>query len=318
MDENGNGILDSQSDTFTSPNVPIDILDLTTVLSSLDVNGLNGAITDVNLTLDITHTFAADLDVFLISPTGTRVELFVGVGGGADNFTNTTFDDQAAQSIFDGNAPFTGSFRPAGILATLDGEDPNGIWQLEITDVFFADQGTLNSWSLTILTDQPSPGEPFTVTDANGDYTFTNVVPGIRTVQEVLPSRFVQTFPRFRPALELFRADFGSNGQQFDSFDVPLPIQDFVPNVSQINVNGLNPATINDVNLTLDITHPFDGDLDVFLISPVGTRVELFTGVGGPGDNFTNTTFDDDAAQSITNVSVHLRGSFSQKEVWPL
>ncbi|MBT6157333.1 MAG: hypothetical protein HOH82_21965, partial [Planctomycetaceae bacterium] len=221
---------------------------------------------------------------------------------------------QAAQSITGASAPFSGTFRPGGILAALNGEDPNGIWQLEITDAFLLDQGTLNSWSLTILTDQPSPGEPFTVTDANGDYTFTNVVPGIRTVQEVLPPGFVQTFPR-TGAIELFRADFGTADQTpiLLSADVPLAIQDQGTTFSQLNVSGLSDA-ISDVNLTLDISHTFVNDLDVFLISPTGTRVQLVSGVGTDGQNFTNTTFDDEAAQSINAGIVPFTGTFRPDE----
>ena len=36
-----------------------------------------------------------------------------------------------------------------------------------------------------------------------------------------------------------------------------------------------------DLNVTLNMTHTRDEDLDVFLIAPDGTRVELFTDVGG-------------------------------------
>ena len=44
-----------------------------------------------------------------------------------------------------------------------------------------------------------------------------------------------------------------------------------------------------DVNVTVNMTHTRDEDLDVFLIAPDGTRVELFTDVGGTGDHFTTT-----------------------------
>ena len=60
------------------------------------------------------------------------------------------FDDQAATSITLGAAPFTGSFKPEGLLSTLNGIPANGTWTLEITDDANADIGTLNSWSLTI------------------------------------------------------------------------------------------------------------------------------------------------------------------------
>ena len=56
-----------------------------------------------------------------------------------------------------------------------------------------------------------------------------------------------------------------------------------------------NAGTILDLNVLININHTWDEDLDVFLVAPDGTRVELFTDVGGIGDNFTNTLLDDEA-----------------------
>ena len=49
--------------------------------------------------LDISHTYDADLDVTLIAPNGTRVELFTDVGGGGANFVGTILDDEASTAI---------------------------------------------------------------------------------------------------------------------------------------------------------------------------------------------------------------------------
>ena len=62
---------------------------------------------DVNVQLNIQHTFDADLQAVLIAPDGTRLELFGDVGGSGENFTETIFDGQADQSIVDASAPFT-------------------------------------------------------------------------------------------------------------------------------------------------------------------------------------------------------------------
>ena len=64
------------------------------------------------------------------------MELFAGVGSDGDNFTNTVLDDEAGTAIAAGTAPFTGNYRPVGSLAALDGQLPNGTWQLEITDAW--------------------------------------------------------------------------------------------------------------------------------------------------------------------------------------
>lgn len=126
------------------------ISDQSTVTSGVFVSGLPGTVADVDVWLDITHSYGADLDVFLISPAGTRVEMFQDLGSDGDNFTFTTLDDEAATLIAFGSAPFTDSFRPSGLLSSFDNQVPNGIWSLEITDDTGGDFGTLNSWGLTI------------------------------------------------------------------------------------------------------------------------------------------------------------------------
>lgn len=138
----------AQATVFTSLDVPVSILDISTVTSTLTV-GSHFSITDLNLTLNINHTFDADLDIFLTHGS-TTVELTSDNGGGGDNFINTTFDDEAATAITAGAAPFAGSFRPEALLSLFDGSDAFGTWTLSITDDLGADVGTLNSWSLDI------------------------------------------------------------------------------------------------------------------------------------------------------------------------
>ena len=89
---------------------------------------------DVNVTVNMTHTRDEDLDVFLVAPDGTRVELFTDVGGTGDNFTGTTLDDNAATAITAGSAPFSGTYRPEGDLTTVEGKSVQGTWKLEVTD----------------------------------------------------------------------------------------------------------------------------------------------------------------------------------------
>jgi subtilisin-like proprotein convertase family protein len=148
LDLNNNGVLDEQVTNYSSTDVPTPIIDEETVTSELTLSDFSGTGTDVNVTLDINHTWDKDLDVFLVSPSGTEIELFTDVGADGDNFSNTTLDDEAATSITEGSAPFTGSFQPEGSLAALDGEDPNGTWTLKITDDAKLDVGILNNWSL--------------------------------------------------------------------------------------------------------------------------------------------------------------------------
>ena len=151
------GTLNSWSLTIETPDTPITIpsSDIPkaipdNVMTTSTITSCNALmIVDVNVQLDITHTYDEDLDIFLIAPDGTRIELSTDNGSFFSHYTNTIFDDEAAGSITDGTAPFTGSYQPEEPLSVLDGTSAIGTWTLEITDDNAPDPGTLNSWSLT-------------------------------------------------------------------------------------------------------------------------------------------------------------------------
>src|SRR5262249_23296541 len=112
LDQNNNGVLDrTPLAALESSDVPLSIPDPGQVSSSLEVSGVAGQVYDVAVTLTIKHSWDDDLSVSLIGPTGVRVALFAGVGSDADDFANTTLSDQAAVTIAEGEAPFTGQFR---------------------------------------------------------------------------------------------------------------------------------------------------------------------------------------------------------------
>ena len=67
---------------------------------------------------------------------------------------------------------------------------------------------------------------------------------------------------------------------------------------------------ITDLNVKLDITQARDSDLVVFLIAPDGTRIQLFSNVGGTGKNFTSTVLDDQATTAITGGAAPFTGTF--------
>jgi len=114
-------------------------------------------IKDVNVILNIEHTWDSDLDVYLIAPDGTEVELFSEVGESGDNFEGTILDDEAATLINDGTAPFTGAYQPEGNLLDFFSKNSQGTWGLSVTDDASDDTGYLISWTLLI---EPCPVPP--------------------------------------------------------------------------------------------------------------------------------------------------------------
>lgn len=147
-----------ECDTYTALDVPIDILETSNFLDNYTsvINvGNDALITDINVTINILHDWSNDLDIFLISPSGTTVEL--STDNGIDNdqdYINTIFDQEASDLITDGVSPFTGTFIPEGDLSTLYGEMSGGNWILSVDDDFgFVDGGQITEFSLEICTE---------------------------------------------------------------------------------------------------------------------------------------------------------------------
>ena len=146
--------------------MPKPISDHETTLSTVNV-GDTFVLTDVNAgPLSITHTYDSDLDVFLISPQGTRVELFTDVGSAGDNFTDTVLDDECDTPITNGTAPFTGCYSSEGSLSDLNGENSSGVWTLEVHDDYGGDTGAIEAWSLELCRDLDQDGDGDGVPDA--------------------------------------------------------------------------------------------------------------------------------------------------------
>ncbi|MCP8309759.1 MAG: proprotein convertase P-domain-containing protein [archaeon] len=134
---------------YVSTDVPKDINDRETIESMIIIPD-KGTIEDINVKLTIHHTYDADLDVILISPNGTEIELFDDVGKGDNDFIDTILDDEADMNITNGSAPFTGRYRPEESLSVFDEEEMKGTWKLRIYDDLPNDVGTLDSWSIEI------------------------------------------------------------------------------------------------------------------------------------------------------------------------
>jgi len=134
--------------TFTNATA-VALRDLATTTISLNVTD-NLTIDDLNVRLNLTHTYVSDLVITLTAPSGQTVTLFNRRGGSGDNLTNTLFDDEGTSAIANGVAPFSGTFRPESALSALDGLSTKGTWRLSISDRAAADTGRFQSMSLVV------------------------------------------------------------------------------------------------------------------------------------------------------------------------
>ncbi len=115
----------------------------------------NLTISDVNVTVNVTHPDLGDCDAWVESAEGEVLPLIFIVTGA--NLVNTTFNDEAAATVDTGTAPYTGqwkvdSFYTNAGMFLADGENAKGIWTLNVRDQQAGDVGEITSWGLIFNT----------------------------------------------------------------------------------------------------------------------------------------------------------------------
>ncbi|MEJ7599196.1 MAG: S8 family serine peptidase [Kofleriaceae bacterium] len=302
---------------FPSSDTPIAIPDNnpTGITSTINVQQPI-QIEEVQVQLDITHTFIGDLVVTLTSPTGTTVTLHNRTGGGTDNIHQ---------------------------LYTLPvefiGESAQGDWTLNVADLAGVDVGTLDSWVLHII---GVPGAATFGVDATP--ASRSIAQGASTTYDVAVSSFggftgdvaltVESSPAlngtasFNPAtvtapgasvltvatncdtapgtytltitgssggvtvtdtVTLIVTPFGTSEGTFPSTDTPISIPDNNPAGITSNLVVADSFPITALTAEVNITHTFIGDLTVTLTGPNGTAVVLHNRTGGGTDNLHQT-----------------------------
>lgn len=97
------------------------------IQSTISVSG-SGTITDLQVSLQIQHTYRGDLVVQLVSPAGSTAVLSNRAGGSANDLLLSGVD-----------------------VATFDGQAASGLWVLRVQDLAGQDVGQLSSWSVNIV-----------------------------------------------------------------------------------------------------------------------------------------------------------------------
>jgi len=138
--------------------------------SIIDVSGLLGSITDINVSLiGLSATWPADLIIALLNPFNEAVYLMHSVGGsGAINNVNLAFDDQALSLLGNNSQITTGSYQVSQYgqndLSHFNGKAPNGSYELYIYDQYNGDVGSLEGWSIEVTAETRNVPEPSTFT----------------------------------------------------------------------------------------------------------------------------------------------------------
>ena len=97
-----------------------------------------GAVSDVQVSTNISHVYRGDLEITLESPAGTTVVMVYSSTDSLADYVGTWADSG-------------GDFAPDEPLSSLLGENSEGSWSLNVEDTFpSVDDGTWNSWELAV------------------------------------------------------------------------------------------------------------------------------------------------------------------------
>lgn len=162
-------VMISSCATTPATDVPKPIADQSTVTSTFGYPRTI-RINEINVRVDIAHTYIGDLKVSLISPAGTTVVLHNRTGGSTDNIV-TWYDTETT---------------PAESLAAFNGQDSFGTWTLKVEDLASGDSGTLNGWALEVCGEALTPSPLLAVASTGVDDAGTCNPDGMADVGETV------------------------------------------------------------------------------------------------------------------------------------
>ena len=141
---------------FDGTSLPVTIPANATFDQKLDAVALGSSIVnDVEVKVNITHTFVSDLVLSLESPAGKKVELLTGQCTSNDNI-DATFSDAGVALVCANLPAVKGIVKPTSALSVYQGTASNGIWKLRVQDTDGTGAGgTVNAWSIKICAEQP-------------------------------------------------------------------------------------------------------------------------------------------------------------------
>jgi subtilisin-like proprotein convertase family protein len=293
-----------------------------TIPDSVPIKGLR-------LQLTLSSPDNSSITATLTGPNGVTITLFTGANLSASgaNFSKVMFDDNATTSIDAGTAPYSGTFKPEGTLATFNGITAAGVWTLTITDSAPNATGpvaVLDGWSL--INTPPASATlantyqiNFPTQMLSGTYALTvgagilGADPSINNPSALAnPTLGTAANPNLNAGVDVLKGTsatgiIATTTTVYNAVSVPVAIPK-PPSaagtstlVSQIVVpdnfliQGVTSTGLPGVTVTLNITFANDPDLAAVLIAPDGTMIPLFThvGLGTNKANFTGTILED-------------------------
>ncbi len=125
---------------------------------SIIVPDTNSMVSDVNVSLSLTHAYLSDIQVEIVNPQGKKVELFERECGDTNGSLVLNYDDlggviSCGKKTIQNIAPFES-------LSLFNEFNPSGTWTLRVRDEFVGDNGTVDAAAVTICSKKFTPIVP--------------------------------------------------------------------------------------------------------------------------------------------------------------
>ena len=278
---------------FTTPNqqaaddvpVSIDSNSAVEVFSTLTIEE-NLRITDLNVLLDIPHTYVSDLTITLTSPAGLSIDLFQNSCGSSDDI-DAVFDDEGSPLQCGFSSPVVaGSVIPqGGRLSFFDEQSTQGDWVLKIFDYYAEDGGSIDYFAFDYETDgewENAPPIAFSQSLVTSEQSLEVAVEGLDPERQTLSFELVDP-PSEGQLLGNEEAVITGSAQSNDSaIDVKISTDGNTAYVADSDAgltiydvsDSSNPVLIGSLALS-------QGSAEGLAISPSGNQVLMATSSGG-------------------------------------
>ncbi|PKA83687.1 putative secreted protein (Por secretion system target) [Ulvibacter sp. MAR_2010_11] len=263
-------------------------------------------ISDLNVDLNISHTWVGDVIVTIQSPGGTSVTILDQPGVPASTFGCSgdnivaSLDDEAGSPVEDecgaGVPTISGSFTPNNPLSAFDGESTLGVWTLTVSDNAGGDTGTINSWGITYEYQAASSAYE-AVLDANGTVTFpaSNL---LMSVDEVCG--YVVTVGG--PATTVPVTECGNAPESIPAGAPGTTSGPMNPSIATVSEAGIVGTDYTLDRIEVNLIHTWASDIQMTLEAPSGATINVMTGRGGSSglDVAATLVFTDASSNDVT------------------